>query len=179
MQPGYNSHVIKIAVVFLIIAGFVYPIRWLLTPKSFGDLGHYRADAIGEEAAKVPRHGTNISCLKCHEYEFDNLLSGHHKTLSCEFCHGTYADHVKGDQKTANLDIKQGKEINALCLRCHNNEIVARPKSMIKTIVMPDHLRDQMVNEKHTCNQCHYVHDPLKYINRPSRTAEMQEALNE
>ncbi len=178
MQPGYNAHIVKIAVLFLLIAVFVYPLRWLLTPSSFGAIGHYRADAILEEAEQKLIHGTNASCLSCHEYEFNNHAEGLHKTVSCEFCHGTFASHVNDNKKIANMELKEGEEIKILCLRCHNDEIMARPKTKLKTIVMPDHIRDQKVNEEHTCNQCHYVHDPLKYIDRPIRLSEKQEASN-
>ncbi len=171
MLSGYNAHVIKIAVVFFIIAGVVYPVRWVLTPSSFGDLGHFRADAINEEEAILPKHGTNNSCLSCHEYEFEKHGNGLHKTVSCEFCHDMYTKHVENDKKIANMEVKEGKEITTLCLRCHNDAIMARPGTMIKTIAMPDHLKDQKVNEQHACNQCHYVHNPLEYIKRPMRTA--------
>ncbi len=167
MEVSYSIHVKRIIVVLVILAGLFIPVKWLFTPASFGKLGHYRADYIEEEAAKEPRHMTNASCQSCHEHENDNLMIGMHKSLSCEFCHGTYVDHVKDDKKIATLQVKENEEITTLCLRCHNSEIIARPKNMIKTVVMPDHLRDQAVKETHSCNQCHYVHAPLKYINRP------------
>ncbi len=178
MEISYNAHVKRIILVLVILAGLFFPVKWLLTPASFGTYGYYRADAINEEADRNARHMTNASCLTCHEHENDNLLIGMHKTLSCEFCHGPYADHVQNNKKTEALPVKAGEEIVDLCLRCHNNEIIARPKNMIKTVVMPDHLKDQGVQETHSCNQCHYVHAPLKYINRPQRVAGMQEDVN-
>ncbi len=178
MLSNYTPHVKRIIVVLVILAGLIYSIRWLLTPESFGKYGHYRADAILEEADRAPRHGTNASCLSCHEYEFENLTAGKHKNVSCEFCHGTYADHVGENKKIADLPVKEGEDLKVLCLRCHNHSIMARPKEVVKTIVMPDHLRDQQVRETHTCNQCHYVHAPLKYINRAKRIAGIQEEIN-
>ena len=167
MEVSYNTHVKRIVVVLVILAGCFFPAKWLYTPASFGKYGHYRADYIEEEASNELRHMTNISCLSCHEHENENLMAGMHKPLSCEFCHGTYADHVKDNAKIAALPVKKNDEITTLCLRCHNSEIIARPQNMIKTVVMPDHLKDQAVKETHSCNQCHYVHAPLKYINRP------------
>ncbi|MDD9302500.1 MAG: hypothetical protein HUK40_09200 [Desulfobacter sp.] len=138
----------------------------LLVPKSFGVYGPYRADAIDEETMMPIRHGTNASCYSCHGYEAKVHKAGLHKTISCEFCHGPYAGHVKENKKTAALPVKKGKEIITLCLRCHNTEIKARSEQVIKTVAMPDHFKAQQVKLSHTCNQCHHVHAPLKYINR-------------
>ena len=147
-----------------------------LVPASFGMYGHYRADAI-DEAADLPiRHGTNQSCFKCHPYEAGLHKAGLHKTISCEFCHGTYGDHVADGKKTAALPVKTGKEITFLCLRCHNTEIKARAVTVIKTVAMPAHLTDQKVKPTHNCNQCHHVHAPLKYIKRAQQITGMGEA---
>lgn len=175
MKVRYNTHVKRIIVVFILIAAILYPAKWLLIPDSFGIHGHYRADSIEEEAAIKPRHMTNVSCLSCHEYEYENHKKGLHKAVSCEFCHGPYADHVENDVKVAALPVKEGKKINVLCLRCHNKAIQARPGEVVKTIVMPDHVKDQEISLENTCNQCHYVHAPLKYINRPQKIVVRQE----
>ena len=148
--------------------------KQLLVPSSFGEYGHYRAAAIDEEAAVPVRHGTNESCYSCHAWEAGIHKKGKHSTISCEFRHGPYADHVGQreteyglkDEKTGTLPVKTGKEITTLCLRCHNTEIKARSEQVIKTVAMPDHLKDQKVKLTHTCNQCHHVHAPLKYIIR-------------
>lgn len=174
----YNAHVKRIIILFVIVAALYIPIKWLFTPASFNEYGHFRGDAITEEAAIVPRHMTNESCSSCHEYEFENLINGLHNTLSCEFCHGPYIDHISDNKKTAPLPVKEGNEITVLCLRCHNNNIMARPKDMIKTIIMPDHLRNQQVSETHSCNQCHYVHAPLEYINRGKQVNGRQERVD-
>ncbi len=62
--------------------------------------------------------------------------------------------------------MKKDTEITTLCLRCHNTEIKARSQAVIKTVAMLEHLESQKVKLTHTCNQCHHVHAPLKYINR-------------
>ena len=166
MKSTYKSHVVRIVlglVVFAVVGGIG---KYLLTPKSFGKYGHYRADTIEEEANREIRHGTNASCFACHKHEADIHLIGRHKTISCEFCHGTYADHIKDGKKVGTLPVKRGEEIRVLCLRCHNKAIQARPEEVIKTVVMPDHLERQKVKVTHICNQCHNQHAPLKYINR-------------
>lgn len=160
--------------IVIVVLGFAT--KKLLTPHSFGIYGHYRADAIDEAAAIEMRHGTNASCLSCHRFEAQIHLSGKHSTISCEFCHGPYADHVKDGKKIGTLPVKKEREINTLCLRCHNRAIEARPGEVIKTVVMPIHLEEQKVKTTHLCNQCHHVHAPLRYINRAKRILGIQEA---
>jgi hypothetical protein len=175
LKSTYKSHVVRIVlglVVFAVIGGIG---KYLLTPKSFGKYGHYRADTIEEEANLQIRHGTNASCFPCHQHEADIHLKGRHKTISCEFCHGTYADHIKDGKKVGTLPVKRGEEIRVLCLRCHNRAIQARPEEVIKTVVMPEHLESQKVKVTHICNQCHNQHAPLQYINRAREIVGMQE----
>lgn len=167
--------IIVLAGIFVLGAGGLLAKR-LLLPESFGVYGPYRADAI-VEAADVPiRHGTNESCFSCHPYERKIHKAGRHATISCEFCHGTYADHVTDGKKSGTLPVKKDKEISVLCLRCHNTEIKARQEEVIKTVAMPDHLKKQEVKLTHNCNQCHHVHAPLKYIIRAKQITGMMEA---
>ncbi len=177
MQSTYNSHVKRIILGLVVFAVFGFAAKKLFTPKSFGTYGHYRAVAI-EENAKIPiRHWTNDSCKSCHPYEYKIHHDGRHKTISCEFCHGPYADHVKDGKKFAALPVKKGAEIKTLCLRCHNKAIHARPKDVIKTVVMPDHLTSQKVRPDHICNQCHHVHAPMKYILRAMKITGLKEGI--
>lgn len=152
--------------------------RHFFVPESFGRYGHYRAEAITEEAGLTARHGTNASCLSCHRYEARIHLSGRHATISCEFCHGAYADHAENGKKTGTLPVKKNEEIITLCLRCHNKAIQARPSMVIKTVTMPEHLKEQNVKLTHTCNQCHHVHAPLLYINMAKKMTGTLEASN-
>ena len=175
MQSTYNSHVKRIVLGLVVFAVIGLLGKMLLTPKSFGTYGHYRADTIEEEAHLKIRHGTNASCFSCHQHEADIHLKGRHKTISCEFCHGPYADHIKDGKKVGTLPVKRGEEIRVLCLRCHNKAIQARPEEVIKTVVMPEHLESQKVKVTHICNQCHNQHAPLKYINRAKEIVGMQE----
>ena len=175
MQSTYNSHVKRIVLGLVVFAVFGLLGKMLLTPKSFGTYGHYRADTIEEEAQVEIRYWTNASCFSCHQHEADIHLKGRHKTISCEFCHGPYADHIKDGKKVGTLPVKRGEEIRVLCLRCHNKAIQARPEEVIKTVVMPEHLESQKVKVTHICNQCHNQHAPLQYINRAKEIVGMQE----
>lgn len=164
-KSNFLSHVIKIILVLIVVGIVGVAVRAMVLPKSFGEFGHYRGDAIQDEINRPIRNGTNASCLACHPYIRQMHLAGVHHTVSCEFCHGPVADHVKDGKVTKKLPKKQGKEIKRLCLRCHNQIIRARPKESIKMISMPRHLEEKHVRIDHNCNQCHNVHAPLMWVN--------------
>lgn len=168
MQPKYtskyNTHVIRIVAVLVILAAGGVGVRAMLLPESFGRYGHYRAGAIDDEMNREVRNGTNASCLACHQYIKEMHFSGVHRTVSCEFCHGPVADHIRDGKVVAKLPKKQGDQIRILCLRCHNQIIRARPKESIKMVTMPDHLQKKQVRLDHTCDQCHNVHAPLMWV---------------
>lgn len=176
MNLSYRMRLTVIVVGIVVMTAGGLLVKKLLLPESWGVYGHYRADAIAESAAEPIRHGTNASCFSCHPYEAGIHKKGLHKTISCEFCHGTYADHVEGGKKSMALPVKRNEEITTLCLRCHNSQIKARAVAVIKTVGMPDHLEKQKVKTTHTCNQCHHVHAPMKYINRARQITGMKEA---
>lgn len=183
MDLSYRKRLMAVLLGMVVLSGGGLLFKQLLLPDSFGDYGHYRADAIAEEAMVPVRHGTNESCFSCHRWEAKNHKMGKHQTISCEFCHGPYADHVgivdtaygAAYKKTGTLPVKTKDDITTLCLRCHNTEIKARKEAVIKTVAMPDHLKEKKVKETHTCNQCHHVHAPLKYINEAKRITSMME----
>lgn len=176
MKLSYRLRLLIVLVSIGVLTAGGLLFKQLLLPDSFGDYGPYRADAI-REAAQVPiRHGTNAPCFNCHLYEAKIHKNGRHQTISCEFCHGTFADHIADNKKIGTLPVKKEKEITTLCLRCHNTEIKARHEEVIKTVAMPDHLKNQNVKITHTCNQCHHVHAPLKYIIRAKQITGLMEA---
>lgn len=176
MISRHALHIILVMVSIVIITGIGLILKARLQPESFGLYGSYRADAIDQEAQRAVRHGTSASCFLCHPYEATIHLEGDHKNISCEFCHGTYADHITNGKKTGTLPVKKAQEITTLCLRCHNTEIKARASVVIKTVGMPDHLEKQKVKVTHICNQCHHVHAPLKYINEAKKITGLMEA---
>ncbi|HID96649.1 MAG TPA: hypothetical protein EYP57_00400 [Thermodesulfobacteriaceae bacterium] len=178
MQSDYNTHIKRIVLLLVVAAVLGFLAKKFATPTSFGKYGHYRADAIQDEVDRPLRHMTNESCLSCHPFEWELHEQGRHKTISCEFCHGTYADHVQDGKFAGRLPVKKGEEIKTLCLRCHNKAIKARPKDVIKTVEMPRHLEDQHVQVTHICNQCHHVHAPLIYINHAQKVLGIEEANN-
>lgn len=176
MNLSYRKRLLVVLITIIVLTGGGLLLKKLFIPSSFGVYGPYRADAIAEAALVPVRHGTNASCFKCHSYEAKIHKKGRHQTISCEFCHGVYSDHVENGKKTGTLPVKKEKEITTLCLRCHNTEIKARKEEVIKTVAMPNHLKDQHVKLTHNCNQCHHVHAPLKYIIEAKQITGLMEA---
>lgn len=175
MPSNYGFRLIFVVVTILVMTGAGLFLKGFLVPDSFGRYGSYRADTIPEEASLPIKHATNSSCFSCHPYEAKIHKAGRHSTISCEFCHSTYADHIRDNKKFAALPVKKEGDITVLCLRCHNTEIKARSQEVIKTVAMPAHLADQNVKLTHNCNQCHHVHAPLKYIDRARKITGIME----
>ena len=179
MEPEYKSkyysHLIRIVATVILLVVCAVGVRVWFAPDNFGELGHYRTGAIEDEMNLPIRNQTNDSCLQCHPYIKKIHLTGVHKTVSCEFCHGPNADHEQDGKKIAAMPVKRDAEINNLCLRCHNKIIRARPEEAIKMIAMPQHLEEKKVRIENGCNQCHHVHDPLKWVNEAKQMMGLME----
>jgi len=176
-KTKYYSHLVKliIAMIVLGVAGFFA--RQLFSPESMGEYGHYRGADIEDQKNVPVRLQTNESCFQCHKPVRRIHKKGVHKSVSCEVCHGPYADHVKDGKKIGMLPVKKGKEITHLCLRCHNKVIQARPRTSIKMVGMPEHLQEKKVRIENTCDQCHMVHDPLLWINQAKEMIGIKEEM--
>lgn len=174
-KTKYNTHLIRILVILVVAAVGGYLVRGLLLPDEFGKYGHYRPAAVEEEKNRPIRNKTNDSCMECHHHIREMHLEGIHKTVSCEFCHGPYADHIEDGRVTDKLPVKKGEEIKKLCLRCHNEVIRARPPESIKMISLPEHLKEKNVSTDHICDQCHNVHAPLMYVKAARRMTGLKE----
>lgn len=179
MQQKFRSkpktHIIRIVLGLTAIAIVGVLAKTVFTPDTFGKFGHYRADAIFDEMNLELRHQTNDSCLVCHPHIKEMHLGGIHKTVSCEFCHGPFADHIRDGVKIGTLPVKTKNDIKTLCLRCHNQIIRARPQESIKMVVMPKHLEDKKVRLDHTCDQCHNVHAPMMWVNMAKEMSGIKE----
>jgi len=178
-KSSHSVHVTRIVltVIGVVIAGSL--VRPLILPNEFGEYGHYRPGAVTDEATRQVRNMTNESCLDCHRNIRKIHLKGVHESVSCEVCHGAYADHVKDDKVIAEMPVVRGDDIKALCLRCHNKVIRARPPESIKMIALPEHLEEKNVSTHHICNQCHHVHAPMKWVHEAREMAGLPEKEEE
>ena len=94
--------------------------RVALTPRSFGQYGHYRGAALEELASREPIFAGAKACDECHGEVAEKLARFEHKKISCESCHAPARRHADDpDVATTKLD-------NATCVRCHDDN-GARP----------------------------------------------------
>jgi hypothetical protein len=143
------GHLFRLAAVF--VAGLVIflVIRGFLVPKSFGQFGHYRANAVAEIAARPIKFAGHESCEGCHADVLDKKKNGKHAGVNCEACHGPQAQHA--DDPTS---VKPDKlDTAVLCARCHEaNE--AKPRNF-----------PQVDTAEHStglpCDTCHQPHSPV------------------
>ncbi|MDF1543790.1 MAG: cytochrome c3 family protein [bacterium] len=142
------QQVIPLVVIFTLALAALIVGRQLLVPESFGDLGHYRADAVGEVAALDISYAGAQACLDCHEDIYDTKQEGHHQGLSCETCHGPAANHAEAPDEFLPL-VPRGRDY---CTPCHGYN-PARP-SGFPQIIEENH------NPGESCLTCHNSHNP-------------------
>src|SRR5579872_1537843 len=143
-----TEHLIRLAVVMIIALAVFGVVRAAVVPKSFGQYGHYRADAIADIAARPIAHAGHEVCEGCHTDVVEVKKLGKHVVVPCEACHGAQANHAD-DPAT----IKPPKTDTAVvCSRCHEANS-AKPKAF-----------PQVVTAEHSgglaCDTCHQPHRP-------------------
>ena len=140
--------IVRLVILTIGIVGSYVVARQIFTPKSFGQYGHYRGDAIMEVASREPRYGGKKSCNECHSEVVDRLAKYEHKMISCESCHGPLKAHAEDPDHHDAI-----KPTDVLCLRCHEyNE--ARP-TFLKQVKLKEHYSGQG-----GCKECHIPHQP-------------------
>jgi len=122
-------------------------IRKLLIPDSFGDLGHYRADALTDIADKEAVFAGRETCVACHDEINEMILTDVHAKLSCEVCHGPGMKHA--DSMEASDIVKKGERTD--CGRCH----AINPARLANVITQID-LNEHNIDFK--CTECHNPH---------------------
>jgi len=128
---------------FLIFLG----IRGFVVPKSFGQYGHYRGNAIRDIAAHPIHFAGHQACEDCHTGVVDTKKNGKHAQVNCEACHGPLAKHAEdpGSVTPPKLDTA------VLCIRCHA-QTAAKPKNFPQ--ISSDH------SSGAPCETCHQPHSP-------------------
>ena len=141
------EHLVRIAILF--VAGLLafLGLRTLFVPRSFGQYGHYRGDAIAEIAALPVVHAGHQACESCHADIAGQKTEGKHAVVNCEACHGPQGQHA------ADLSVTPAKPDPAvLCAQCHEASS-AKPKWF-----------PQVDTKEHSgglvCNTCHNPHSP-------------------
>lgn len=125
-------------------------------PANWNSDDWYRTDALVELQDKPLAYGGNESCVACHEGESDDIETFKHQTLSCESCHGSLADHVKGNDKIADAYVEDDDQWQ--CLNCHK-ELISKSQDFPQ--FSKERTREHiMVEADMPCILCHDAHDP-------------------
>ncbi len=139
----------RLLIVFAIFISLFLIARHFLVPKTFGDLGHYRADALKDNKDHEMKYIDTAQCSTCHADISSVKYAGVHKKINCQTCHGAGSKHI-GDPTNNLLDKPTEREF---CGKCHSKNI-ARPSSVIKQIDLTKH------NVGNKCVKCHNPHTP-------------------
>jgi len=109
------QQVTRLAVVFALVIAALLVAQHFLIPKTFGDLGHYRAASVGEIQNQQKMYAGRQECALCHtDVEAIRAVSNH-QGVSCEVCHGAAANHVASP-----MEVKPPIDRErTLCTVCH------------------------------------------------------------
>ena len=142
------EHLIRVAVVFLVGLILFVVVRGMIVPKSFGQYGHYRADALQDIAARTPAFAGREACANCHQEIVDLKMTGKHAGVGCEACHGPLAKHA--DDPGSLVPVLPDTKV--LCVKCHEANS-AKPRNFPQ-VISKEHAGDT------ACGTCHRPHKP-------------------
>lgn len=134
---------------FVVFVSVFILIQQYLTPDSFGEYGHYRADAIDDNMRSISYYKGEEKCTTCHEDIYDLKDSDLHSEVSCESCH-TPKESASTECKVM-PPIIEGT-IN-FCGQCHAIN-AGRLKKGVPQLDFSEHEKDK------NCIECHNAHAP-------------------
>jgi len=144
------EHLVRLVVVCAAVLVVFLLVRAHFIPKSFGEYGHYRGDALAELSSKPIFYAGHQACEDCHADVLEVKKAGKHAGVNCEACHGPLAKHAEDPASV----VPQLPDTAVLCARCHEANI-AKPKTF-----------PQVVSKEHSggevCKSCHVPHSPLQ-----------------
>jgi len=142
------EHLLRVALVFAVAIIAFLLLRAVLVPRSFGEYGHYRGNAIAEVAAHPVSFAGHEACEVCHSDVLAVKHDGKHAGVNCEACHGALAKHADDPATVQPPKL----DTAVLCARCHQAN-AAKPKSFPQ-VVAADHSAGL------PCETCHQPHSP-------------------
>jgi hypothetical protein len=144
---------IKRLLIFAVFIGVIFiAFRILLKPKSFGEMGHYRALAIDTVISHPIKYAGHQICSECHEEIAFAKQKSYHREVNCETCHGPAQVHIDSGAEIL-PDIPRGRDHCALCHEYNP----ARPTGFPQIDLVAH-------NPLKACVSCHNPHtpDPLR-----------------
>ena len=146
--PKDAEHLVRVALVVAVGIVLFFVVRGMVVPRSFGQYGHYRGDAITEIASRPVVFAGHDTCEACHQEVFDLKKTGKHINVACEACHGPLARHADDPSAV----VPQRPDTAVLCARCHEAN-AAKPKGFPQ-VNSKEHAGDI------ACGTCHQPHRP-------------------
>lgn len=147
--PRMPQQISRLLIVFVVALVALLVMRRLLIPKTFGEIGHYRAAAIGENAALPIKYAGRGACRECHD-DIDTTHSrARHQTVACETCHGPAQAHISSGGEAKPIVPRE----RSFCSRCHGYD-VARPTGFPQ-------IDPAAHNPVKRCVTCHNPHEPV------------------
>ncbi len=142
------QQLIPLAIIFAVMITSLLIVRAFLVPESFGEYGHYRADAVDEIMSQDITYAGYEACYDCHDEQYELKQNSHHANVSCEVCHGAAAAHInEPDEFTPSAPRERG-----YCPLCHGYD-PARPSGFPQIITV-------LHNPGQACISCHDPHNP-------------------
>ena len=142
------GHLFRLAAVFVVGLVLFLVLRGVLVPKSFGQYGHYRGNALSELAAKPVNFAGHQACEICHSDVLEKKKDGKHAHVNCEACHGPLAKHADDPASVT----PEKLDAAVLCVKCHEAN-AAKPKAFAQ-VASADHSNGL------ACDTCHQPHSP-------------------
>ncbi len=146
--PRVPQQIVRLAIVFAVAIAALIVMRHVLTPKTFGQLGHYRAAAIDEIAALPVKYAGRGACNDCHDDIVTVRSTGRHQTVACETCHGAAQAHISSGGEVKPIVPRE----RSFCPQCHGFD-AARPTGFPQIDPVTH-------NPVKRCVSCHNPHEP-------------------
>jgi uncharacterized CHY-type Zn-finger protein len=143
------EHLVRLAVACGIVFVLFLVARAYFIPKSFGQYGHYRGNALAEQSSKPFVYAGHQVCEDCHSDVLAVKKAGKHAGVNCEACHGPLAKHAEAPGSVT----PQLPDTAVLCARCHE-ENIAKPRTFPQ-VAIAQHSGGAL------CKSCHQPHSPL------------------
>jgi ribosomal protein S27AE len=143
------DQVVRLGILLILAVSAMLVIRGRFVPESFGEIGHYRADAVTAIEHQPIRYAGSLLCLECHDEQGEIKSASYHRTLSCEVCHGPSAAHTQDYESQLPMVERDSR---SACLHCHEY-LPSRPTGFPQVI-------ERLHNAMQPCIGCHDPHDP-------------------
>lgn len=138
----------RLIIVFGLLVAILIAARHFLIPKTFGEIGHYRAAAVESIRATNIKYAGRQACADCHDDVVRLHDSSRHRNVACEVCHGPAAAHVE-----APMDVRlRVPNQRGQCPLCHGYD-PSRPTGFPQIDPVAH-------NPLKACITCHSPHAP-------------------